>query len=70
MRTEKSGWNNRFAIQKGMDIEMTQEKLVELLNDLSLDEKINQLFQGNGSFLQIKELLPDRRQTKDFQNWQ
>lgn len=33
---------------------MTQEQLVELLNDLSLDEKINQLFQGNGSFFTDK----------------
>lgn len=29
---------------------MTQEQLEELLQDLSLDEKINQLFQGHGMF--------------------
>ena len=33
---------------------MTQEKLLELLQDMSLDEKINQLFQGNGSFFTEK----------------
>lgn len=29
---------------------MEQQKLLELLGEMSLDEKINQLFQGNGSF--------------------
>ena len=33
---------------------MTQEQLMVLLNDMSLDEKINQLFQGNGSFFTEK----------------
>lgn len=29
---------------------MTKEKLLELLNDLSVEEKVGELFQGNGSF--------------------
>ena len=29
---------------------MEQQKLLELLDEMTLDEKIGQLFQGNGGF--------------------
>lgn len=35
---------------------MEQSKLLELLKDMSLDEKIGQLFQGNGSFYESESI--------------
>ena len=55
MESPETLWNHPdYIFTNRRENRMTQEQLMELLNDMSLDEKINQLFQGNGSFFTEK----------------
>lgn len=46
---------------------MTEQKLTELLRDMSLEEKVNQMSQVTGGFLMVKSLSQVLWQIRDLQ---